>query len=87
MLRTPTLSVYNMSIDSESNGPKELIKIFNLFSDNASITIFGLELTWFVLLAVCALLIISACIVGVALFFYRRNQAGAEDQIRSKDND
>lgn len=57
---------------------------FVCFTDNASITVFGLELTWFVLLAVCTLLIISACIVGIAICVCRRYQAGADNQIRSK---
>lgn len=43
-----------------------------------------MELTWFVLLAVCTLLVISACIVGIAICVCRRYQAGADDQIRSK---
>lgn len=57
---------------------------FVCFTDNASIRVFGLELTWFVLLAVCTLLIISACIVGIAICVCRRYQAGADNQIRSK---
>ena len=35
--------------------------------------LFGMELTWIVLISVCSLLIIFACLVGVAICLCRRN--------------
>lgn len=43
------------------------------FSDQDTNTLLGLELTWFVLVAVSSLLVVCACIVGIAICLCRRS--------------
>lgn len=50
---------------------KIIFKNIRFFSDVETKTILGLELTWLVLLAVSAFLVLSACFVGIAIWFCR----------------
>lgn len=48
-----------------------MIEIF--YSDQTESQIFGIGLTWIVLISVCSMLVIFACLVGVAICICRRN--------------
>lgn len=49
-------------------------------ADQDPSTLLGLEMTWFILIAVSSLLVVSACIVGVSICICRRNAAIASNQ-------
>lgn len=54
-----------------------LIGIFALLVDQDSSTLLGMELTWFVLVAVSSILVVCAFIVGIAICICRRSTRGA----------
>lgn len=49
-----------------------MILIF-LFLDPTESQIFGVGLTWIVLISVCSMLLIFACLVGITICICRRN--------------
>lgn len=52
--------------------------------DQDSNTLLGLELTWFVLVAVSSILVICACTVGIAICLCRRSTRNVGNNIQSK---
>lgn len=55
---------------------------FSPLSDVEAKTILGLELTWLVLLAVSAFLVLSACFVGIAIWFCRLRTVRDENNLQ-----
>jgi hypothetical protein len=66
-------SEINSSFFFVSNYKLKLIIFFTII-DPTEGQIFGVGLTWVVLIAVCSMLLIFACLVGIAICICRRNQ-------------
>lgn len=84
IVATTPMSLFRISVKvspvTDAAPKASLIHILLPFPDETTSTVFGVDMTWFVLIVVGVLLVLSALIVAIAICVCRRQDENAANQ-------